>query len=187
MDPPGPVFFARSLDASIELLTRQDFAARLPRMEALGIDIGNVIIAGGSAAADTDFFTGDHLRTPAIPGAFDVISRLVRERFGERVYLISKAYKRVEKRTIEWLQHHDFANATGIAPERWHFVRERIEKGPLCGRLGITLFIDDKAENLEYAKQHGATHLYLFGSADAYPTGHPCPDWAGIAALLLPA
>lgn len=156
-------------------------------METLGIDIGNVIIAGGSAAADTDFFTGDHLRTPAMPGAFDVIARLVRERFGERVYLVSKAYKRVEKRTIEWLQHHDFAKATGIAPERWHFVRERIEKGPLCGRLGITHFIDDKAENLEYARQHGATQLYLFGTSEPARLGHPCPDWASLAALLLPA
>lgn len=56
-------------------------------MNRLGIDIGRVIIDGSSRSGDTSFFSGDTaamLRTPAVPGAFAAIARLVRcsERHG---------------------------------------------------------------------------------------------------------
>ena len=48
----------------------------------LGIDIGRVIIGGGTVpgSSDTQFFSGDTARmlaTPAVPGAFDTLARNV--------------------------------------------------------------------------------------------------------------
>jgi hypothetical protein len=152
-------------------------------MEVLGIDIGRVIISG-DGPGDTSFFTGDHLGTPEVTGASAAIRRLVDERFGSRVHLISKAYRRVEQRTREWLISRSFAEATGLAEDRWHFVRERPEKGPLCARLGITHFIDDRAENLVHARNHGVANLLLFGgeSGDGFTATR---DWTAVIDALL--
>ena len=83
----------------------------------LGVDIGRVIIGGGTVpgSSDTQFFSGDTARmlaTPAVPGAFDTLARLV-PRFGQ-VWLISKCGERVQRHTRLWLDHHDFAARTGI-------------------------------------------------------------------------
>jgi len=154
-------------------------------MDVLGIDIGNVIIDGG-AGGDTSFFGGDHLRTPAMAGALEAIARLSRERFGGRVHLVSKAYPRTEARTRQWLAARDFATVTGVPEDQWHFVKERPEKGPLCAALGITHFVDDKLENLQHARDHGAGGLYLFGGE---PTAGDwfvqVADWPSVLALLL--
>src|SRR5215217_7592027 len=83
----------------------------------LGVDIGRVIISGGvvPGSNDTQFFSGDTTRmltTPAVPGAFDTLARLV-PRF-EQVWLVSKCGERVQRHTRQWLDHHDFAARTGI-------------------------------------------------------------------------
>ncbi|WP_202873561.1 hypothetical protein [Kribbella speibonae] len=86
-------------------------------MNRLGIDIGRVIIAGGSGAGDTSFFSGDTtamLRTPAVPDAFEAIARLV-PLFGE-AWLVSKCGPRVQERSLEWLRHHRFFERTAITP-----------------------------------------------------------------------
>ncbi|MCA8916825.1 MAG: hypothetical protein KDB90_15640 [Planctomycetes bacterium] len=157
--------------------------------EILGLDIGRVIISGGSGADDTDFHTGDHLRTPAMPGALEGIRRLVRDRFGDRVHLISKCYPRIEGRTREWLAHMKFADVTGVGPERWHFCKERNEKGPLCEALGITHFVDDRLENLQYGAEVGVANLYWFAPDDEpVPEGSPqttrVKSWAELVAAL---
>lgn len=60
----------------------------------LGVDIGRVIINGPAhpGGGDTAFFTGDEaalLATPEMPGAVEVITRLV-ACFQGRVWLVSK-------------------------------------------------------------------------------------------------
>jgi hypothetical protein len=132
----------------------------------LGIDIGRVMIDGSShpIGDDTAFFKGgidNALRTPAMPGAFDAITRLV-EQFDGRVWLVSKCGERVQLRTREWLAHHQFFEQTGIDPANLRFCRERPQKAIHCRELEITHFIDDRADVL-VALEGIVPHRYLFG------------------------
>lgn len=116
-------------------------------MNRLGIDIGRVIIAGGSGAGDTSFFSGDTtamLRTPAVPDALEAIARLV-PLFGE-AWLVSKCGPRVQERSLEWLRHHRFFERTAIPEGNVRFCLRRPEKAIHCAELGITHFVDDKVD-----------------------------------------
>lgn len=128
--------------------------------EALGVDIGGVIIAGSSASADTSFFGPNYLATPAVPGAFAALAELVSQKFGDRVYLVSKCGQRVQGKTLDWLSHHHFYQRTGIFPHHVRFCRERSWKASIAGELGITHFIDDRLEVLGYLEE--VANLYLF-------------------------
>lgn len=157
--------------------------------EVLGIDIGRVIIEGGTGAGDTDFRTGNHLLTPARPGALEAIAQLATGRFKGDVHLISKCYPCIEKRTREWLERNRFAEVTGITPERWHFCKERADKGPLCRTLGITHFIDDRLENLAHAADAGVTSLYWFNpereaALEGAPQHVAVASWAELLEVL---
>ena len=44
----------------------------------------------------------------AIAGALPTIKKLVKERFGERVYLVSKCGENIERKSREWLDHNGF-------------------------------------------------------------------------------
>lgn len=139
----------------------------------LGVDIGRVIIGGGAAGGDdTQFFSGDTatmLATPAVPGAFEALARLV-PRF-EQVWLVSKCGERVRRHTRLWLDHHDFAARTGIPRERLRFCRKRPEKAVHCAELGITHFVDDKLD-VHAALRGVVAHRFLFG-----PQPAPVPPW----------
>jgi hypothetical protein len=141
----------------------------------LGVDFGRVIHGGAAEAgpADTAFLDGDleqALRSPATEGAFDVLPRLV-ALFGGRVWVISKCGERVQRRTLRWLDHHDFYARTGIAPGDVRFCRERADKALHCAELGITHMIDDRLD-VHRALRGLVPHLYLFG-----PQPAPAPEW----------
>ncbi|GAA4443515.1 hypothetical protein [Phytohabitans houttuyneae] len=148
----------------------------------LGIDIGKVIINGPAhpEGGDTAFFTGDTarmLRTPAMPGSFEAIARLV-TLFDGRVWIVSKCGERVERRTLQWLEHHDFAGRTGIPPDHVRFCRQRPDKAIHCAELGITHFVDDTMEVHE-ALRGLVPHLYLFGERETpQPWLTHTPTWA---------
>jgi hypothetical protein len=140
----------------------------------LGVDIGRVIIGGGvvPGSSDTQFFSGDTARmlaTPAVPGAFDTLARLV-PRF-EQVWLVSKCGERVQRRTRQWLDHHDFAARTGIPQDNIRFCLKRPDKAIHCADLGITHFVDDKLD-VHQALRGVVAHRYLFG-----PQRTPPPAW----------
>ena len=131
-------------------------------MNRLGIDIGRVIIDGSSGSGDTSFFSGDTaamLRTPAVPGAFAAIERLV-PLFGD-AWLVSKCGPRVQQRSLEWLRHHRFLELTGIAEGNVRFCLQRPEKAIHCADLGITHFVDDKPDVIA-AITPVVPHRYLF-------------------------
>jgi len=130
----------------------------------LGVDIGRVIIAGDGP--DTSFVGGseeDALRAPAIDGAFEVLTRL-RESFHGRVWLVSKCGARVQARTRSWLEHQRFFGRTGIDPQHLVFCRARADKAPICAELGITCFVDDRADVLD-AMQGAVGLRLLFGAS----------------------
>jgi hypothetical protein len=100
------------------------------------------------------------LETPAVEHAFDTLARLVRERFGDRVHIVSKCGGHIEAKTKLWLEHYRFAELTGIDGERLHFCRKREDKAPICTSLGVTHFIDDRFDVLSYMRD--VPRLYLF-------------------------
>lgn len=131
----------------------------------LGLDVGRVLIASEQPGTeDTSFIGGsmtDALATPAYPGMFEHVPVLVK-RFQGEVWLVSKAGRRVQERTIRWLAHHKFYERTGIQPGNIRFCRERPQKADHCRELGITHFIDDREDVLQHLEGVVA-HRFLFG------------------------
>jgi hypothetical protein len=154
-----------------------------------GVDIGKVLIAGPAhpAGGDTAFFTGDEttmLATPEVPGAVDALARLV-ERFAGRVWLVSKCGPRIQARTLRWLEAHDVHGRCGIDREHVRFCLRRPDKREHCLDLGLTDFVDDRAD-VHAAIRGAVRRQYLFG-----PQHAPVPDyvrhtptWADVLAAV---
>lgn len=157
-------------------------------MRRLGVDIGGVIIEPADEDADTSFFGEHYLRTPSVDGVFDALGAL--GPVFDEVHLVSKCGESTERRTREWLAHHDFPARTGIPVERVHFCRTRPAKAPIARRLGLTHFVDDKLEVLGYLDS--VPHRYLFrprpaevaAHAALLPGVHRVQSWAELTAVL---
>ncbi len=136
-----------------------------PHCSRLGIDIGRVLIAAEDAnGADTAFIGGslrDALETPPYAGMFEAVPPLV-ERFAGRVWLVSKCGPSVEAKSRAWLRHHRFFERTGIPPSNLRFCLQRPQKADHCCELGITHFIDDRADVLRHL-EGVVPNRYLFG------------------------
>ena len=136
-------------------------------MARLGLDIGRVLISPDPFAGsqgDTSFLRGtieDALRTPPYEGMFDAVPALV-ERFGGRVWLVSKARPRMQEKTRLWLERHAFFARTGIAPDHLRFCFERHEKAGHCRELGLTHFLDDRLDVLGHLEEV-VPRRFLFG------------------------
>ncbi|MBQ0992627.1 hypothetical protein KBX08_21365 [Micromonospora sp. H61] len=157
-------------------------------MRRLGVDIGGVIIEPADDDADTSFFGAHYLRTPAVGGAFDALAALG-PAFDE-VHLVSKCGEATERRTREWLAHHDFPARTGVPVERVHFCRTRPDKAPIARRLDLTHFVDDKLEVLGYLAS--VPHRFLFRPRKAEVAAHAAllphvrrvESWSELTSLL---
>jgi hypothetical protein len=119
------------------------------RPEKLGIDIGGVVIGRGGDAEDTSLFGDDYLDAGPVVGALDGIRRLVDGRFAGNVFVVSKCGPKIAARTLEWLSHHDFFERTGLPAGHLYFTRTRGDKAPVCARLGLTHFVDDRLDVLD--------------------------------------
>lgn len=146
------------------------------RTPTLGVDVGGVIVALRGRDEDTSFFGTRPLETPAVAGVVDALAALTIQPFAGRIHLISKAGPKVAANTRAWLAHHDFFDRTGIAAANLHFVRERRDKAPVCQRLGITHFVDDRLDVLAHLDTVEHRYLFLGGSGEPPPAG--IPDWA---------
>lgn len=128
----------------------------------LGIDIGGVIIAQTAPDADTSFFGDNYLRTPEVEGAIDTIAQLnASDGFDGNISLVSKAGEDTIRKTRGWLQYREFYERTGINPSRVYFTAERTGKVAVARELGITHFVDNRAEVLKYLAKT-VPNLYLF-------------------------
>lgn len=133
--------------------------------ELLGVDFGGVITERArNDRPDTSFFSDNYLQTPAVLGVFEAIRRLVDERFRAQVWIVSKCGQRVQRKTLDWLDHHNFYDQTGISPDHVRFCKQRSEKDGICRELGITHFVDDNLEVLGNLTTVG--NLYLFQPRD---------------------
>lgn len=158
--------------------TTLDTTTTLAGAPRLGVDIGRVIILGDGP--DTSFIGGsdeDALRTPPVPGALEQLAELTAQLEG-RVWLVSKCGPRVQQRTRAWLGHHRFFERTGIRRDHLHFCRDRREKAPICAKLGIGLFVDDRVDVL-VAMEGVVPGRFLFGaSRSPVPGLVPVATWA---------
>lgn len=159
--------------------------------EALGVDIGGVVMDRINDNTDTSFFSDRYLETTATPGVMAALARLVAERFGHLVHFVSKCGPNTERRTREWLAHHDVYRRTGIPEGNLHFCRRRREKAPIAEALGLTHFVDDRLEILGSLKT--VPNRFLFNPVEAEVARHKLhlgmvirvENWAEIEALLL--
>jgi hypothetical protein len=158
----------------------------------LGLDIGNVLIQPSkreNTLVDTSFLGGsiqDAKLTPPYLGMFEVAPELVAKFSGE-VWLVSKAGPRVQEKTRAWLAHHRFFERTGIKPSRLRFCLERADKALHCAELGITHFVDDRLDVLQYLEPMVPTRV-LFGpqrpGTNVPNRVQHCQDWAAVARLF---
>jgi hypothetical protein len=125
--------------------------------EALGVDIGGVIIDRVSEDAQS------YADAAAVEGAFEAIARLVQERFGARVWLVSRCEEAREPVLMAWLDRQAFFSSTGVMRQQVLFCRHRHDKATICRQLGVTHFIDDRLEVLSHLVGT-VPHLYLLQS-----------------------
>jgi hypothetical protein len=148
----------------------------------LGIDIGRVIIHGDGP--DTSFIGAtdeDALKAPPISGAFEAIGRLVPV-FAGRVWLVSKCGPRIAERSLRWLDHHRFWEATDVPREQVRFCRQRKDKAAICLELGIGWFVDDRLDVLA-AMEGVVSYRFLFGASYATaPSVYPAATWTAAEA-----
>ncbi|ASU82617.1 hypothetical protein CDO52_07305 [Nocardiopsis gilva YIM 90087] len=141
------------------------------------MDVGGVIIDRVADGQDTSFFGDRPMETPAVDGAFDALAELASKPFAGRVYIVSKAKLETAHRTRDWLARQDFADRTGIPAAHLHFVPERPDKAPVCARLGVTHFVDDRLDVLEHLTT--VPHRYLFtGGLGHHRPPAEIPPWA---------
>ncbi|MFC0039067.1 hypothetical protein [Actinomadura rayongensis] len=159
-------------------------------MNALGIDFGRVIMGGVHVTGeqDTVFLDGtleDALASPAMPGMWEAVPRLV-ALFDGRAWIISKCGDRIRQRTLAWLDRHDFYARTGLDPGNVRFCRKRPEKAVHCARLGITHMIDDRPD-VHRALEGIVPHRYLFGPQRG-PSALPNPlTWSDAEEMITAA
>lgn len=130
--------------------------------EVLGVDIGGVILDWSSVKDTNLSFSGEnYLKTPALPGVFEALHELNSGRFQDHIFLVSKHDHFGPGRMLEWLEHHDFYNRTGILKDHLNFCTERAEKAAICKKLDVQYFIDDRLEVLSHLIGV-VPNLYLF-------------------------
>jgi hypothetical protein len=149
-----------------------------PTRAVLGLDIGNVIRENA---------TGQF-----VDGAVDAVRQLVAFLGPDRVFLISKAGLPMQAKSRAFLASSDFFQATGVREANLLFCLERVDKAPLCQRLGITHFVDDHVDVLKHLAS--VEHCLLFRPDDkeTLEKARSCPaaitatGWAHALNLLLP-
>ncbi|HLF07272.1 MAG TPA: hypothetical protein VI893_08895 [Thermoplasmata archaeon] len=174
-------------------MRQRETEAEGPRAEVLGLDIGGVILDARTNDSDTSLFGPRYLEAKAVRGAFDGIRELVDRKFGERVHLVSKCGVPTQRRTRAWMDHHDFFDRTGILPENLHFCLTREGKAPICRRLRVSHFVDDRLEILGFLADAGVPNLYLFNAMEAEVASHSerlslvrvVNDWDALVKSLL--
>ena len=101
-----------------------------------------------------------YLRVKPFTGALETLSSITRLGFSE-IHIVSRVDPEfwIKERVRAWLRQHGFESVVPLS--RLHFCEKWHEKAPLCERLGVTHFIDDRLEALE-PMVGKIEHLLLF-------------------------
>ncbi len=138
------------------------------RPPILGIDVGGVLVRSVADNVDTSFFGARPMETPTVEGCIDAVAHLTTGYFAHQVHIVSKAGPKISELTREWLGHTGFFAATQISQGNLHFVRKRIDKAPICKRLGVTHFIDDRPDVLAHLTTVTYRFLFRGGRGDEF-------------------
>lgn len=110
-----------------------------------------------------------------MPGVFEALRRA--GELGFTVHVVSKCGQNVQRKTLEWLAHHNFYERTGVDPGRVLFCRTRPGKRPILPQpQKITHLWDDRLDVLEYLSDVRELFLFQPNEADASrwrSSGHP--------------
>lgn len=102
---------------------------------------------------DTSFFGGNFKATPPMPGSFAGIRTIVERAGPEKVFIISKAGKEIQDKTLAWMDANEFWKETGMLKENVHFCLKKSEKLPIAEQLGLHVFVDDYLDVLDFVIQ----------------------------------
>lgn len=139
----------------------------------LGLDFGNTIVdvSGCVQLAGKRFrdFNFEELRNAhPYPDAYDSVRKLSENWFSE-VHIVSKCDQESEGNITLWLHIHHFLDGGLIPTNGIHFCREREDKAPICKRLGITHFVDDRVQVLK--PMETVPYRYRLGNRNDEPEG----------------
>jgi hypothetical protein len=119
----------------------------------LGLDFGNTIVSSERPIIAISSPEGQNKsRWIEKAGASYVVSKLIQELKPENVFIVSKATANTAARTRKWLEETGFYERTCLSPENVFFCETRAEKAPLCERLGLDTFVDDRPEVMAHLK-----------------------------------
>ncbi len=105
----------------------------------IGIDFGGVIVQ----ASEGEGFNPDLAEAIAVPDSIESITELAKE---HEIFIVSKASRRVQSFTRQWLATVNFYQTTSFIPSNLVFCEKRSEKASICKKLGIDWYIDDNHE-----------------------------------------
>lgn len=163
----------------------------------LGIDFGNTIV---KFVRKDDESESEWVE---IDGATETIRRLV-ERYGaEHIFIITKAVRRDQTKTLLWLKQHweidrpsarkRCYRATGLKVDNIYFCAHRAEKAPIAARLRLTHYIDDRPRVLSCLTTVRNKILFNSTAEDLSAWQDQIvgrvsivSDWRGVAQILLP-
>jgi len=140
------------------------FGILLNMKKVLGVDIGGVIFDFAPIfKTNGDVTEEEILHTPVMEGSIESLSVLNKTLFKDSIYLVSKYGEDGPKSIQKWLEKQNFYERTGIAREHLFQCAERHEKAPIVKDLGITHFVDDRAEVMSHFSDF-VPNLYHFQS-----------------------
>ncbi|OHA26278.1 MAG: hypothetical protein A3C06_02445 [Candidatus Taylorbacteria bacterium RIFCSPHIGHO2_02_FULL_46_13] len=132
------------------------------KKEALGVDIGNVIINHRlTDNNDKTLYEERYSTILATEGVYESLKELNDKKFHGNIFLISKCTPWAQEKILAWLKDNDFYAKTGLKPENIFFCRERHEKDKICKENNVTYFIDDRLEVLSHMVTT-VPHLFLY-------------------------
>lgn len=163
----------------------QGLCGPIREMRVLGIDVGGVIVNKAGDFGDTSFFSDRYLETPPTEQVFEVLERVVP--MFDDVLIISKCGRNIQRKTMEWMDHHDFYGKTGISRSKFNFCLKRPEKVGIAQFWGVTHYVDDRIDIIKSMKDV-VPHLFLFApdiKATVSQGGfHMVPSWSKLERLL---
>ena len=119
-------------------------------MEALGVDLGNVIIDHVGFGTTPEFVRdGDYTSIPPVTGVLEALEHL-QKRFNGNVFVVYNATDVADQKIFSWLDFHDFFRKTSIPPNRVRRTNRGRDKSQICEEYGATHFVDDRLEVLGY-------------------------------------
>lgn len=150
----------------------------------IGIDVGGVLVEkDGRGGGDTSF---EESGPRFVIGALEAVNKLASE--GHLLYIVSFCGAQMEARTRVALRSAGLA----IPEERWYFTKSRPEKGPVCAKLGLDVFVDDTEPVVRVVSQAcpNARVLWFRGvfkprTAKFADNVAPVSDWEQVVARVV--